>query len=77
MESVNFAQLAERLGLDLDQVLEAVSLGPELRDLAGTSATARVIFDAVQLERSHTQRARPETDAEWMWAERYGEHWSD
>lgn len=77
MAAPDFAALAARLGVSVDQVLELVSLGPDLRDLAGATAAARVIFSAADLDRSRAHRALPETDAEWAWAERYGERWSD
>jgi len=77
MGNVDFAQLADQLGLDLEQVLEAAALGPALVDVATAPvAGRRVALSAEDLEHGPTGRARPETDAEYAWAEAYGEHWS-
>ena len=77
MAALDFAALAERLGVSVEQVLELVSFGPDLRELAGALAAARVVFSAVDLDRSCAQRARPESDEELRFADAYADRWSD
>lgn len=82
MKSMDFAQLAERLGLDLDQVLEIASLGGDLPSVAaapvaGCATRPGVVLDAVRLDHSRAQRARPETDEELRFADAYADRWSD
>lgn len=76
MVSVDYAALADRLGLDLDEVLEVVALGLDLPALADDTPTTRTVLAAVDLERSRAQRAPAETDAELRFAEEYAERWS-
>ena len=77
MTGVDFAALADRHGLTLEQVLEIASLGPALSDVAGGTVRSRIVLDAVNLDRSRAERARPETEDEYRFAEEYAERWAD
>ena len=82
MERVNFAALAARLGVSVDQVLEVAAMGADMPQVAtapvaGCTDRPRIVLAAVDLDRSRTERARPETDAEYRFAEQYAERWSE
>lgn len=56
MVSVDYAESAARLGLDVEQVLEVTALGRDLPALAGDTVTTRVVLSAFDVERSRARR---------------------
>lgn len=81
MAALDFRALAARLGVSVDQVLEVAAMGADMPQVAsapvaGCTTRPRIVLAVVQLDRSRTERARPETDAEYAAGERYFEHWS-
>ena len=81
MATLDFTALAARLGVSVDQVLEVAAMGADMPQVAsapvaGCTVRPRIVLAAVDLGRSRAQHAPPETDAEYQFAEEYGERWS-